>query len=25
VNNAFMDFGQELWSPDGKRLTVLFD
>jgi hypothetical protein len=25
VKNAFMDFGQELWSPDGKRLTVLFD
>src|SRR5260370_10166442 len=25
VNNAFMDFGQELWSPDGKRLTVLFE
>lgn len=25
MNNAFMDFGQELWSPDGKRLTVLFD
>src|ERR1700684_3790670 len=25
VANAFMDFGQELWSPDGKRLTVLFD
>jgi hypothetical protein len=25
VENAFMDFGQELWSPDGKRLTVLFD
>jgi hypothetical protein len=20
-----MDFGQELWSPDGKRLTVFFD
>jgi hypothetical protein len=25
MENAFMDFGQELWSPDGKRLTVLFD
>jgi hypothetical protein len=25
VEHAFMDFGQELWSPDGKRLTVLFD
>jgi Bacterial Ig-like domain len=25
VLNAFMDFGQELWSPDGRRLTVLFD
>ncbi len=25
VDDAFMDFGQELWSPDGKRLTVLFD
>jgi len=25
VENAFMDFGQELWSPDGKRLTVFFD
>jgi len=25
VENAFMNFGQELWSPDGKRLTVLFD
>lgn len=25
VENVFMDFGQELWSPDGKRLTVLFD
>jgi hypothetical protein len=23
--DVFMDFGQELWSPDGKRLTVLFD
>ena len=22
---AFMDFGQELWSPDGRRLTILFD
>jgi hypothetical protein len=25
IKNAFMDFGQELWSPDGKRLTVFFD
>ena len=25
VENVFMDFGQELWSPDGKRLTVFFD
>jgi hypothetical protein len=25
VDGAFMDFGQELWSPDGRRLTVLFD
>ena len=24
VENAFMDFGQELWGPDGKRLTVFF-
>jgi hypothetical protein len=23
--HAFMEFKQELWSPDGKRLTVLFD
>ena len=23
--DPFMDFGQELWSPDGRRLTVLFD
>ena len=23
--SPFMDFGQELWSPDGRRLTVLFD
>lgn len=22
---AFMQFNQELWSPDGKRLTLLFD
>ena len=22
---AFMEFKQELWSPDGKRLTLLFD
>ena len=22
---AFMEFKQELWSPDGKRLTILFD
>src|SRR5258708_9197937 len=21
----FMDLGQELWSPDGRRLTILFD
>ncbi|MDW5266132.1 MULTISPECIES: hypothetical protein [Acidobacteriaceae] len=25
INGAFMDFGQDLWSPDGRRLTVLFD
>jgi hypothetical protein len=25
INDAFMDFGQDLWSPDGRRLTVLFD
>jgi len=25
VDNVFMEFGQELWSPDGRRLTVLFD
>src|SRR5271155_3293264 len=25
IKDAFMNFGQELWSPDGKRLTVLFD
>jgi hypothetical protein len=25
IKNAFMDFGQELWSPEGKRLTVFFD
>lgn len=24
-NHAFMEFKQELWSRDGKRLTVLFD
>lgn len=24
-NHAFMQFKQELWSPDGKRLTLLFD
>lgn len=24
-NHAFMEFKQELWSPDGKRLTILFD
>ncbi len=24
-NNAFMKFKQELWSADGKRLTILFD
>ena len=24
-NQAFMQFKQELWSADGKRLTVLFD
>jgi len=24
-NQAFMEFKQELWSPDGKRLTLLFD
>ena len=23
--HAFMQFKQELWSPDGKRLTLLFD
>ncbi len=23
--HAFMEFKQELWSPDGKRLTILFD
>lgn len=23
--SPFMDFGQELWSPDGRRLTLLFD
>jgi hypothetical protein len=25
IEGAFMDFGQDLWSPDGRRLTVLFD
>lgn len=25
IAGAFMDFGQELWSPDGRRLTILFD
>jgi hypothetical protein len=25
IEGAFMDFGQDLWSPDGLRLTVLFD
>ncbi len=25
VDGAFMDFGQDLWSPDGRRLTILFD
>jgi hypothetical protein len=25
IDAAFMDFGQDLWSPDGRRLTVLFD
>ncbi len=24
-NRAFMEFKQELWSADGKRLTILFD
>jgi hypothetical protein len=24
-SHAFMEFKQELWSPDGKRLTLLFD
>lgn len=24
-DRAFMEFKQELWSPDGKRLTILFD
>ena len=24
-NQAFMEFKQELWSADGKRLTILFD
>ena len=24
-SHAFMEFKQELWSPDGKRLTILFD
>jgi len=24
-NHAFMEFKQELWSTDGKRLTLLFD
>lgn len=24
-NHAFMEFKQELWSADGKRLTLLFD
>jgi hypothetical protein len=25
IDGVFMDFGQDLWSPDGRRLTVLFD
>lgn len=25
IPGAFMDFGQALWSPDGRRLTILFD
>lgn len=25
VGAPFMDFGPELWSPDGRRLTVFFD
>ncbi len=25
VSGAFMEFGQELWSADGRRLTLLFD
>ena len=25
VHAPFMDFGQELWSGDGRRLTLLFD
>lgn len=25
VADAFIDFGQELWSPDGRRLTILLD
>jgi hypothetical protein len=25
IGGAFMDFGQDLWSPDGRRLTVFFD
>jgi hypothetical protein len=24
-HHVFMEFKQELWSPDGKRLTILFD
>ena len=24
-SHAFMEFKQELWSPDGKRLTLIFD
>jgi hypothetical protein len=25
VIDPFVDFGQELWSPDGRRLTILFE
>src|SRR5271163_590127 len=25
IKDAFMNFGQELWSPDGRRLIVFFD
>jgi hypothetical protein len=25
INQAFLELGEELWNPDGKRFTLLFD